>query len=112
MEENKSELIVREDGKIEVTKELIANIKKFQKAKLQLTLIETELKEGFKKVMEENGIKKFLIHDPWFTYKQFSTQKTSVYRKMLSLPSNTPDWLYRYGRSKGISNPCYIMTVK
>ena len=63
-------------------------------------------------IREENSIKKFLIHDPWFTYKQFSTQKTSVYRKMLSLPSNTPDWLYRYGRSKGISNPCYIMTVK
>ena len=31
---------------------------------------------------------------------------------MLSLPSTTPDWLYWYGQSKEISNPCYIMTVK
>ena len=84
MEENKSELIVREDGEIEVTKELIANIKKFQKAKLQLTLIETELKEGFKKVMEDNGIKKWTSPDGSFTVTYIApTTSTTLDSKRL-----------------------------
>lgn len=62
-------------------------------------------------IKKNQGNSYFLIHDPISTYNQ-KTYKTDDYRKMLSLPSNTPDWLYWYGRSKGISNPCYIMTVR
>ena len=56
-----------ENGQIEATKELISNIKKFQKAKVALNQIENELKENFKEVMEENGIKKWTSPDGSFT---------------------------------------------
>ena len=63
-------------------------------------------------IRDEGGDRILLIHDPWSSYQRFKERTISDYRRILSLPSNTPDWLYRYGRSKGISNPCYIMTVK
>ena len=56
-----------ENGQIEATKELISNIKKFQKAKVALYQIENELKENFKEVMESNGIKKWISPDGSFT---------------------------------------------
>lgn len=56
-----------ENGQIEATKELISNIKKFQKAKVALNQIENELKENFKEVMESNGIKKWISPDGSFT---------------------------------------------
>ena len=63
--ENK--IVKIENGQIEATKELISNIKKFQKAKVALSQIENELKENFKEVMEENGIKKWTSPDGSFT---------------------------------------------
>ena len=62
-------------------------------------------------ITQKNGNKELLVYDPLEVFNK-EKYEADVYRKMLSLPSNTPDWLYRYGRSKGISNPCYIMTVK
>ena len=56
-----------ENGQIEATKELISNIKKFQKAKVALNQIENELKENFKEVMESNSIKKWISPDGSFT---------------------------------------------
>lgn len=63
--ENK--IVKIENGQIEATKELISNIKKFQKAKVALNQMESELKENFKEVMEENGIKKWTSPDGSFT---------------------------------------------
>ena len=63
--ENK--IVKIENGQKEATKELISNIKKFQKAKVALNQMESELKENFKEVMEENGIKKWTSPDGSFT---------------------------------------------
>ena len=62
-----NEIVKIENGQIEATKELISNIKKFQKAKVALNQMESELKENFKEVMEENGIKKWTSPDGSFT---------------------------------------------
>lgn len=62
-------------------------------------------------ITQKNGNKELLVYDPLEVFNK-EKYEADVYRKMLSLPSNTPDWLYWYGRSKGISNPCYIMTVR
>lgn len=62
-------------------------------------------------ITNKNGNKELLVYDPLEIFNK-EKYETDVYRQMLSLPSNTPDWLYWYGQSKGISNPCYIMTVK
>lgn len=62
-----NEIVKIENGQIEATKELISSIKKFQKAKVALNQMESELKENFKEVMEENGIKKWTSPDGSFT---------------------------------------------
>ena len=62
-----NEIVKIENGQIEATKELISNIKKFQKAKVALNQMESELKENFKEVTEENGIKKWTSPDGSFT---------------------------------------------
>ena len=63
----KNEIVKIKNGQIEATKELISNIKKFQKAKVALNQMESKLKENFKEVMEENGIKKWTSPDGSFT---------------------------------------------
>ena len=64
-----------------------------------------------KGISKESGNKKLIIHDPLSTVGR-KEYLISDYKLMLSLPDATPDWLYRYGQSKGISNPCYIMTIR
>lgn len=59
-------LIVVNQDKLELVEEGLKQIKKFQKAKLQLDLMEEELKKMFKEKMEETGIDKYESPDKTF----------------------------------------------
>ena len=67
-----------ENGQIEATKELISNIKKFQKAKVALNQIESELKENFKEIFEKTGTNKFVSEDG--TFKATYIEETTTNR--------------------------------
>ena len=54
------------DNKLELLEDGIKQIKKFQKAKLQLDFMEEELKKMFLEKMEETGIDKYTSPDGTF----------------------------------------------
>ena len=87
-------LIIVNDGKLELIEEGIKQIKKFQKAKLQLDLMEEQLKKMFLEKMEETGIDKYTSPDGTFkvTYvaetksntfdsKRFKEEKPELYKE-------------------------------
>ena len=53
------EIVKVEDNKIIVAKEIINQIKEFNKQKLEMDLMEKELKENLKEAMEKCGVKSF-----------------------------------------------------
>lgn len=75
-DENK--LMILENNELELTKEGIQFIKKLQKAKVEVTKMEEQLKEIFLNKMEENNIDKFISADGTFkaTYVKETTSKT------------------------------------
>ena len=71
----KNELMIVNNNEIELTKEGIKFIKKVQKAKVELTKMEEQLKNMFQEQMEVNGIKKYTSPDGTFkaTYYEETT---------------------------------------
>lgn len=73
-----NELMIVNNNEIELTKEGIKFIKKVQKAKVELTKMEEQLKNMFQEQMELNGIKKYTSPDGTFKvtyYKETTTNK-------------------------------------
>lgn len=70
-----NELIVQNDQLV-LAEEGIKQIKKFQKAKLQLDLMEEELKRNFKEAMESTGIDKYTSPDGTFKVSYVPEGKT------------------------------------
>lgn len=62
-------------------------------------------------IKKENNRKKLLVYDPLQEYKK-RTYAPDEYKQMMSLPYDTPAWLYDYGVECGVFDPCYIMTIK
>lgn len=64
-------------------------------------------------ILNENGERKFYVHDPWYSIKSTKYTETE-YKWMMTLTSfyNT-FWLYDYARTYPpyIDKPCYIMTI-
>lgn len=71
-----NELVKVENSNLVATEEGIKFIKKVQKAKVQFNMLEEELKNSFKTIMEETGISKYTSPDGTFkaTYYQATTQ--------------------------------------
>lgn len=90
-----NELIKVNDEKLELVEEGIKQIKKFQKAKLQLELMEEELKKMFKEKMEETGIYKYESPDKTFkvTYVAETTSTTFDSKKF---KEENPDLYEKY----------------
>ena len=53
------EIVKVKDNKIVVAEEIIKQIKEFNKQKLEMDLMEKELKENLKEAMEKCGVKSF-----------------------------------------------------
>ena len=78
-----NELITLDNNQIMLTEKGIKQIKKFRKAKLQLDIMEENLKKNFKEAMEETGVTHFETLDKEFkvTYipetisKRFDSKK-------------------------------------
>lgn len=70
-----NELMIVNDNELELTKDGIKFIKKVQKAKVELTKMEQQLKEMFQEQMEKNNIKKYTSPDGTFkaTYYEETT---------------------------------------
>lgn len=64
------------DGNIEIVSEVVEQIKAFQKTKLQMDLMEKELKEKLKEVMEENGVKTFTFNGIYAEIKHVNGRTT------------------------------------
>lgn len=58
-----NEMIREENNEIVLAEEVMKELKKFQKAKLKMDLMQEELKEKFKYAMEEHGIDKWVSPD-------------------------------------------------
>ncbi|MEI3508774.1 MAG: hypothetical protein V8R01_06725 [Bacilli bacterium] len=58
-----NELAKIENGKIVVAEEVIYQINKFQKTKLKMDLMQEELKNNIKKLMEQIGADKWISND-------------------------------------------------
>ena len=63
-DENK--LMIVNNNELELTKDGIKFIKKMQKAKIELSEMEEQLKENFKYLFEETGTNKFVSEDGTF----------------------------------------------
>ena len=70
-------LIIVNDGKLELIEDGIKQIKKFQKAKLQLDLMEEQLKKMFLEKMEETGIDKYTSPDGTFKVTYVAETKSN-----------------------------------
>lgn len=71
-------LMLVNQNEIELTKEGIKEIKKMQKAKIELAKMEEQLKEMFQNVFEETGTNKFISEDG--TFKASYIQETTSIR--------------------------------
>ena len=90
-----NELIKLENNDLVATSEGIKFIKKVQKAKVQLTMMEEELKKAFLTAMEETGVNKFVSPDGSFkaTYYGASKQNRLDTKK---LKEECPDIYEKY----------------
>ena len=74
---DESKLMIVNNNELELTKDGIKFIKKMQKAKIELSKMEEQLKENFKYLFEETGTNKFVSEDGTFkaTYIEETTTK-------------------------------------
>ena len=70
------EMIKVENGSIEITEEVVKELKKFQKAKLKMDLMQEELKEKLRVAMENNGIDKWVSPDGSIVVNYFEEKTT------------------------------------
>lgn len=71
-----NELVEIKDNEIVVQQEAVQKLKDFQKMKLQMDLMEKELKQGLKEAMEAIGKKDFVIDGLAIKYKEPYVRKS------------------------------------
>lgn len=64
-------------------------------------------------ISNENGERKFYVHDPWYETGSKAYKETEYKWMMTLTSSNDTFWLYEYARiyPPYIDKPCYIMTI-
>lgn len=76
------DLIKVENGSIVLAEEVETKLRAFQVHKLQMELLEKQIKEAMLKAMKENGIKSYESDNVRITYKE-ATTRSSVDTKAL-----------------------------
>jgi len=105
-----NELAKIEDGKIVVAENVIKEINKFQKAKLKMDLMQEELKENLKRLMEEVGAEKYTSPDGTIVVSYFP-ERTSKRLDSTLLKKEQPD-LYEKYLKDSITKAYVKLTVK
>lgn len=88
------ELVEIKDNEIIVQQEAVKKLREFQKVKLQMDLMEKELKQGLKNAMELIGKKDFVIDGLAIKYKEPYVRKSiDSTRLKKDLPDIYEDYL-------------------
>ena len=105
-----NELAKIEDGKIVVAENIIKEINKFQKTKLKMDLMQEELKENLKNLMEQVGADKYVSPDGTIVVNYYP-ERTSKRLDSTSLKKEQPDLYEKY--LKDSTTKSYVkLTVK
>lgn len=96
-----NELVKVENGKIEVAKEVVEQIKSFQKMKIEMDLKEKELKKNLKEAMETCGIKKWVTDGLCATITSATTRTTLDSKR---LKEELPDIYNEYSKTSNVSS--------
>lgn len=105
-----NELAKIENGKIVVAEEVIKQINKFQKTKLKMDLMQEELKENIKKLMEQIGADKWISNDGTVVVNYFP-ERTSKRFDSTRLKSEKPE-LYEEFLKDSVTKSYVKLTVK
>lgn len=105
-----NELAKIENGKIVVAEEVIKQINKFQKTKLKMDLMQEELKDNIKKLMEQIGADKWISNDGTVVVNYFP-ERTSKRFDSTRLKNEKPE-LYEEFLKESITKPYVKLTVK
>lgn len=98
------EIVKVEDNKIIVAKEIINQIKEFNKQKLEIDLMEKELKENLKEAMEQRGVKSFACDGLSATYfEETTTNKFDTTRFKKECPEIYENYLKETKRASYIT---------
>lgn len=101
-----NELVTIKDNQITLAKETISKIKEFQKTKLQMDLIEKELKERLKEAMKECGLKQFMADGIYADIAQVKGRETIDTKR---LKAELPDVAEEYTK---VGEPTERFTFK
>lgn len=102
-----NELVKIEDGKIEVAKEVIEQIKAFEKMKLEMDLKQKELKQELKEAMEKCGVNKWVTDGLCATIREASTRTTLNSKK---LKEELPEIYEQYSKTSNVASSI-ILTI-
>ena len=91
-----NELVKIENNEIIVKKGTIEQLKNFYELKAKMDIMEKELKQGLKEVMEEKGVKKFIVNGLCASIKD-STTRTTIDSKRLK--EECPDIYKEYSKN-------------
>ena len=105
-----NELAKIENGKIVVAEEVIKQINKFQKTKLKMDLMQEELKDNIKKLMEQIGADKWISNDGTVVVNYFP-ERTSKRFDSTRLKSEKPE-LYEEFLKDSVTKSYVKLTVK
>lgn len=96
-----NEIVKIENNEIIVATEVIDQIKEFQRIKAKMDIMEKELKASLKVVMEQKGIKKFIVNGLCAIIKD-STTKTTIDSKRLK--EECPDIYEEYSKTTPVAS--------
>lgn len=105
-----NELAKIEDGKIVVAENIIKEINKFQKVKLKMDLVQEELKENLKNLMEQVGADKYVSPDGTIVVNYYP-ERVSKRLDSTTLKKEQPD-LYEKYLKDSITKSYVKLTVK
>ncbi len=94
------ELVEIKDNEIVVQKEAVKKLRDFQQLKLQMDLMEKELKKGLKEAMEQIGKKDFVIDGLAIKYKEPYVRKSVDSAR---LKKELPDVYEEYQKETNVS---------
>ena len=96
-----NELVKIENNEIIVKKGAIEQLKNFYELKAKMDIMEKELKQGLKEVMEEKGVKKFIVNGLCASIKD-STTRTTIDSKKLK--EECPDIYKEYSKTTDVAS--------
>lgn len=96
-----NELVKIENNEIIVKKGAIEQLKNFYELKAKMDIMEKELKQSLKEVMEEKGIKKFIVNGLCASIKD-STTRTTIDSKKLK--EECPDIYKEYSKTTDVAS--------